>query len=266
MPSLLPPTVIEGFHREDYRADDPQWLSAARTAAVGQHVKLQLRFARPLPTRSEAEPSSWCVLRGVVEARLGDERLRVRMSATSDGTPLAFDGVELEAVLIRDDRFDNPWQLAQLFRVEALADPTAHGPIDFAAHTQWIRVHVTGASADAYLAGVAAGLDTLASAGLPGLDAPPRGVALAHTLLVRLGDIRGWRTQLLLFAVPPAVGVTWTAAADGVLEVDGGLGDATPTVPRVAVGLEDCGPMVGLRGLVKAVLSPRAAGRHPNRR
>lgn len=257
MPPLLPPTLVDGFHREDYRPDDPQWLSAARAPAVGQHVKLQLGFAHALPTRSAGEPSTWCLMRGVIEEVLPDDRVRVRMSATSDLTPIGFDRGEFEATLVRDDRYGHPWQLERIFRVEPPTDPTSLPPLDFAQRIAAIRVLVTGPRADGFLAAVAAGLDTLASAGLPDVPSPPRGVVLAHAVALVLGEIRGWRTRLLLFTPTPTLWSTWSAAADAVIEVDGGAYGSVPEVPTERVALEACAPIERLRTIVTQVLVAR---------
>src|SRR2546423_263384 len=108
--------VIGGFAKEPYgnEPEPERWLRGDRPSAVGQRLKIQLSWDEPLPVR-DGESSTWCIFTGEVVALEAGDRIRARVTGTSDNVPSALD-VEWEAVLVRDAARENPWQLDALAR------------------------------------------------------------------------------------------------------------------------------------------------------
>lgn len=259
MPPLLPSIIKNGFHRESYRPGDPEWLSSERAPEVGQNVKLQLAFSAELETRYANESTTWCLMGGSVDEVIAADRVRVRMTATSDHTPLGFDRDEFEAELVRDVAFENPWQLDRMFRVGAVPSPPSIAAVDFAARRQTLRIHVRGDQAVASIAALAARLGNFAVAGLPGVATPPRRRRLAHAFELAMGDLRGFETRLLAYVTTDELDAAWAAAADGVLATDVRVPAPADPTPIVRFDPAAEAPLSALAALAKLVLVGRRA-------
>lgn len=217
---MLPEIISAGFHREDYAPSDPHSLAAGRPPEVGQRVKVQISFSEPLQTRYEGEPSTWCAMGGEVDEIVAADRIRVRMSATSDHTPIGFDEEEFEAVLVRDEDHEHPWLLHSLFQVtRACPLPPTPAPLDGENEARLIRVCTVGSDAADYLAALTARLDRLAYAMLPGDAEIPRRQRLAHGIELALRTTRGLPTSALFYEPTAELFDAWLRLADAVLVV-----------------------------------------------
>ena len=120
--SLIPKFVDHGFVRDDLaesyeREGHGTWLRGALPPAVGQKVKAQLVFRRPMKNGVRGEPATtWCLMGGTVVEVAGDATVIVEFSPSSDNPPLQAEE-DWCAIFALDFDWDFPWVLLSMTMV-----------------------------------------------------------------------------------------------------------------------------------------------------